>query len=262
MSAVACGGDTVATEKVKKIAINLTDEDYAFAVAKGNDQLLADINKAYDELKADGTIENIMNAYFGGSEVKPVPTAKKDASKKDKQLVVATETGFAPFEYMDGENLYGIDMQIMAEIAKKLNKELVVEDMLFSAVVSSVSSGLADVAAAALTVTPERQESVAFSKAYYQASQVVVVASDNKAFDNCKTQEEVLAVIEGLPKGTKAAFQSGTTGNDFVKGYANLTPQPYDKVGLAATSLINGDIDLIVVDKAPAEAIVKSVNKK
>ena len=178
-----------------------------------------------------------------------------------EQLVVATETGFAPFEYKNGEKLYGIDMAIMAEIAKKLDMDLVVEDMDFKAVVTSVEKGLCDVAAAALTVTPERQESINFTDAYYKASQVVLVKADNTKFDACKTKEDVENVIKAYPNGTKAAFQAGTTGEGYVGNNKNLKPQPYDKVGLAANELVNGGVEIIIVDKAPADAIVKSMNK-
>lgn len=251
---------------VKVIEIKLTEEEYAIGVKKGNTELLGQINSAMDALKADGTVDKIMQKYFAGEEVEGIVSAKKDSSKD--QLVVATNAEFEPFEYMMGDKFAGIDMEIAKAIADQLGKELVIENMAFDAVVTSVGAGLADMAIAGLTVNPKRAESVDFSKSYYNASQMIIVKADDTTFDNCKTADDVVNVLKGLTD-KKAGFQNGTTGGYYIKGdeewgfegFANIIPSGYDNAGLAVKDMVNGNIDLVVVDQMPAMSIAKTMNK-
>ncbi|MBQ3094763.1 MAG: transporter substrate-binding domain-containing protein, partial [Clostridia bacterium] len=183
MSFTACGGSTV-TAKV--VDIDLTDELYAFGVDKDQPELLTQVNDFIAEIKADGTLDTIMNKYFGGEgELTPVTSAVPDASKD--QLVVATNAAFEPFEYTDGDKYLGIDMEIAALLAKKLGKELVISNMDFDAVCLSVGQHKCDIAMAGLTVSEDRKEHVTFSESYYTASQRIIVPSNDTTFDACKT---------------------------------------------------------------------------
>ena len=124
---------------VKVIDIKLTDEEYAFAVQKGDTELLASLNEFMAEIKANGKFDEIINKYFQGgtpTAVKSAETMKTDGS----QLIVATNAAFEPFEYMVGENYYGVDLEIMALFAQKLGKELYIYNMEFDAVCLAVSS--------------------------------------------------------------------------------------------------------------------------
>ncbi len=180
---------------IKVIDIPLTVEEYAFGVDKAQSELLASVNTILAEIKSNGTLDAIVAAYATGEGIKPFESAKFDASKADKQLVVATNASFAPFEYKEGDKFAGIDMEIAAYIAEKLGLELVIMDMDFEAVVTSVGKNGVDIAMAGLTVTEERKESVNFSDSYYNAAQVLVVKEKDKSFDDCKTDADVLAVL-------------------------------------------------------------------
>ncbi len=179
---------------VKVIDIALTEEEYAFGVDKNQTELLNKINNVLTENKTD--VDAIFAKYANG-EATPVTSATKDLSKADKQLVVATNAEFAPFEYTDGDKYVGIDIEIMKLVADKLNMELVIENMDFDAVVTSVGKNGVDVAAAALTVNDTRKESVNFTKSYYNAAQVVITLDDDTSFDKCKTADDVIKVICG-----------------------------------------------------------------
>ena len=146
--------------------------------------------------------------------------------------------------------------------------ELVIVDMDFDSVVTSVGSNNIDLAAAGLTVSEDRKKSVDFTTSYYKASQMVIVKKDNKDFDACKTVADVEEVLNGL-KGKKAGFQNGTTGESYIKGstdfdfpgFSNITPNGYDSGALAVQDLKNGNIDLVVIDEMPARSIVRKMNK-
>lgn len=253
-------------DKVKVIEIKLTEEEYAFGVDKGNTELLNAVNNAIDTLKSNGKMDEIMNKYFAGEEVTGITSATKDPSKD--QLLVATNAAFAPFEYKLGNKFAGIDIEIAYEIATMLGKELVIDDMDFEAVVTSVGNGTCDIAMAGLTVNEKRKESVDFTQKYYDASQMIIVKADDTTFDNCKTAADVEAVLKAM-SGKKVGFQNGTTSEFYVKGdedwgfdgYSNITPAGYANAGLAVQDMINGNIDFVVIDEMPAKAIAKSMNK-
>jgi polar amino acid transport system substrate-binding protein len=151
-----------------------TTEDYALCVAKENTALLSDINAAIAELKADGTLQAILDYYIGGEEgAKPYESPAGLAYSGE--LVMATNAEFPPYEYYEGEDITGADVDFSRAICDKLGKELVISDMNFDSVVASVQTGKADFAAAGLTITEERLQSVSFSDSYCTSSQVIIV---------------------------------------------------------------------------------------
>ena len=94
-------------------------------------------------------------------------------------------------------NIVGIDMDIAQLIATVLNLELVIKDMEFDAVVTSVGKHGVDIAMAGLSVTASRKQSVNFSTSYYEgAYQVLIVMKDNTDFDNCTTKEQVEEILK------------------------------------------------------------------
>ena len=185
---------------VKVVDIPLTVEEYAFGVDKNQPELLDQVNAIIAEMKADGTLDAIVHAYATGEGINPVTSASFEADKADKQLVVATNAAFAPFEYKEGDKFAGIDMEIAKYIADKLGMELVIMDMDFEAVVTSVGKNGVDIAMAGLTVNETRKKSVNFTESYYNAAQVLVVLDSETAFENCKTDADVLAVLADLIK--------------------------------------------------------------
>lgn len=184
--------------KVKVIDIKLTDEEYAFGVDKANPVLEQKVNEFIAKATADGTIEAIMDKYFKGdiNSVEGIESAKLDTSRPDEQLVVATNAAFSPFEFTVGDKYAGVDIEIAAALAEYLGMELVIMNMDFEAVVTSVGKNGVDIAMAGLTVNETRKESVNFSTSYYNASQMVIVKADDKTFDDCKTVEDVEAILK------------------------------------------------------------------
>ncbi len=277
---VSCNSDT---KGVKVIDIKLTDEEYAFAVQKGDTELLNSLNDFMAEIRQNGEFDKIIAKYFQGGE----PTAVKSASemKTDgSQLIVATNAAFEPFEYMVGENYYGVDMEIMALFAEKLGKELYIYNMEFDAVCLSVSAaggtytdadgkevtqsgGICDVAAAGLTVSDDRKEILDFSTSYYNASQMLIVPEDCKDFDDCTTAADVEKVLKDLGKDVKIGVQKGTTGQLYCEGDADwgfdgygFTTVSYTNGALAVQDILNGNCSYVVIDEGPAKAIVEKVN--
>ncbi len=266
--AISCfaGCGAAGTNKVKVIDLALSAEEYAFAVAKEETDFLGKVNAFLTKIKGNGKFDEICNNYFGDGTPLSITSAALDANKE--QLVVATSTGFEPFEMVDQNGKYsGVDLEIAYYLAQELNLELVIQDMDFDAVVNSVQSGICDIAMAGLSVTPEREKVVTFSDSYYNASQVVITKADDTTFDECKTGEEVAAILAGLGADTKVGCQQGTTGELYIKGDADygfdgLTAEaaPYKYVALAITAMQQGQVTYVIADNGPAKAISAKIN--
>ena len=267
----ACGNSDTSAEKVKVIDIPLSEESYAFCVNKEDSELLTKVNEYLAKIKGDGTFDAICDNYFGDGTPKKVESAVEDSSKD--QLVVATSTGFEPFEMVEAGKFFGIDLEIAAGLAQYLGKELVIKDMQFESVVTSVQQGLCDIGMAGLTITPAREEVVTFSDSYYSANQVLIVPAANTEFDACKTADDVVAILNAKDKSCKIGCQRGTTGAIYIDGDADeeggygfaglpATKMEYDYAALAFTAMINGEVDYVIVDDAPANAIANAINGK
>lgn len=267
----ACGsksddGASSGKKTAKVIEIELTDEQYAFGVDKTQPELLEDVNAFIAEIKENGTFDEICNHYFGDGTPVAVKSATLDDSKD--QLVVATNAAFEPFEYTKGEDYYGIDMEIAKALADKLGKELVIQNMDFDAVCLSVGQQKCDIAMAGLTIKPDREEYVNFSDSYYSASQKLIVTSDNTEFDACKEAADVEAILNAKGSETKVGVQTGTTGQFYCEGDEDwgFTGYKMESVGykngsLAVQDLLNGNINYVIIDSAPAASITAAINE-
>ena len=262
-----CGSEEASADaaKVKVIEIDLTQEEYAFGVDKTQPELLEKTNAFIAQIMSDGTFEAICNNYFGDGTPVAVKSAELDTTKD--QLVVATNAAFEPFEYTQGDSYYGIDMEIAAKLAEYLGQELVIQNMDFDAVCLAVGQQKCDIAMAGLTVNEERKEYVTFTDSYYNASQKLIVAADDTKFDACTDVASVEAILNGFDASTTIGVQNGTTGQFYVEGNADwgfagfaTTCTGYKNGSLAVQDLINGNINYVIIDSAPAAAIVEAIN--
>ena len=271
--ALICSLASCGTGNVKCIDIKLTNEQYAFAVNKDDAALLEKVNLVVDRLTENDNLDKIVEKYFSGNEeeYKKVPAGAYDETKN--QLVVATSIPFKPFEFSKYETgkgkLYrGIDIEIATYIAEELGAELVIREMDFKEVLNAVEAGDADIAMAGLTVNAERQEQVAFSHAYYEASQVIIARNNDNAFDGCRTKENVEEVLKAFDSSVTIGYQEDTTSGLYITGKQspksialNVTAKSYDTTAHALQALINKEIDYVIADEGPAKIIVNDINK-
>ena len=248
------------------IDTDLTSEEYAFGVDKSQPELLEEVNIFIAQIKSDGTFDEICSHYFGNGTPVAVKSAEYDPGKD--QLVIATNAAFEPFEYTNGENYYGIDMEIAALLAEHLGKELVIQNMDFDSVCLSVGQQKCDIAMAGLTIKEDRKEYVNFSDPYYNAAQKLIVKSNDTAFDNCQTVEEIESILNEKGDAITIGVQTGTTGQFYCEGdeswgFAGFPAQTtaYKNGALAVQDLLNNNIDYVIIDSAPAEYITESINE-
>ena len=159
-----------------KIIENIWEpEEYAMCLKKGNTELLDQMNAALAELKEDGTLDKIMGNYIGDDAGSYQYETPEGTEYPNGKLVMATNAEFAPWEYKEGDEIVGIDPDIVKAMCDKMGYDLEIDDMMFESILAAVTSGKADFGAAGMTVTEERLESVDFTDTYANASQVVIV---------------------------------------------------------------------------------------
>lgn len=257
-----CGGKK---ETARVIDIQLTSEEYAFAVNPNDAELLASVNDFLAEIKENGKFDEIVDHYFGDGTPVAVASAKEDSSKD--QLIVVTEPGFEPFEYTEGDKYAGIDMEMAQLLAEYLDKELVIREIEFDSIFDTLNTNAADIGMAGITVNPDRAKLVNFSDTYYNAAQKIIVKDSDDTFKDCKTKEDVEKILAEFGENVKIGVQSGTTGHLYVEGdesfgFAGLkaTAVPYSNGSMAVTAMLNGDVDYVIIDEAPAACITEAIN--
>lgn len=163
------------------------------------------------------------------------------------KLIMSTNAAFPPYEMVaDDGSLEGIDVEVAGAIAGKLGLELVVDDMDFDAALLAVQQNKSDIVMAGVTVTEDRQLVMNFSDSYATGVQVVIVKEGSDVtLDNLG--EKII--------GT----QRGTTGNIYTTDdYGDDHVTAYDNGASAVQALLNGQVDCVVIDSAPAEAFVSA----
>ncbi len=182
--------------------------------------------------------------------------------QKEEQLIVYTEAGFAPFEYISGNSIVGVDVDIMNKVGEKLGKKVVFKSVSFDIIVDTVSQGkLTNVGAAGLSITPARQEKVDFSKVYYQANLYVIynkttgVASKEMTDGNTGVYWSSLQTEKGI------GVQGGTTadlflGDEIAEGGSleGVNKTDFQDLGVAV-SAIGNTIDYVIIDELPAKQL-------
>lgn len=167
-------------------------------------------------------------------------------SAEKKELHMATNAEFEPYEYFKGDDVIGIDPEIAQAICDKLGYELVVDHMDFDAIITAVTSGKADFGMAGMTVTDERKESVDFTDTYTKTTQVIIV-SDKSFVKNADDLEKA-----------KIGVQLGTTGDIFASDIKGATVEQFKNGADAVVALSQGKIDCVIIDAQPAKKFVEA----
>ncbi len=173
-------------------------------------------------------------------------TTAAEAGADGKVLVMATNAEFPPYEYHDGGDIVGIDVEVAEAIAEKLGMTLEVEDIAFDSIIPELESGKADIGVAGMTVNEDRLKNVDFTDPYTTASQVIIVKEDSD-----------IAGPDDL-KGKYIGVQLGTTGDIYASDYEadGSTIERYNTGFEAVQAMQQGKIDAVVIDQEPAKVFV------
>ena len=196
--------------------------------------------------------------------------------KKEETLVMATNAAFPPYEFKDGDNFAGIDVEIAQAIANKLGMKLEIVDVEFGAVLTGVAEGKYDFGMAGITVTDERKQSMDFSNTYATGVQVIIVA-DGSAITSLDDlyifDEETGDPVELKNPNIKIGVQQDTTGDIYSSsavsawGFNDLNAGDSVKVDRvkryktgadAIAALKTGTVDMVIIDQEPAKSFVEN----
>ena len=170
------------------------------------------------------------------------------------KLIMATNAAFPPYEYIEGNEIVGIDAEIANAIAKKLNLELQIDDMEFDSIIESVKGGKADMGLAGMTVTEERKEAVNFTASYATGVQVVIVNEGSAITTVDDLFADGAMHVIGVQRNTTGDLYSTWDLED--AGLA--TVERYSKGADAVQALLTGKVDCVVIDNEPAKAFVEA----
>ena len=163
------------------------------------------------------------------------------------KLTMSTNAQFPPYEMTtDDGGFEGIDVEIATAIAEKLGLELDILDMDFDSALLAVQQGKSDIVMAGVTVNDDRLLVMDFSTSYANGVQVVIVKEGSDI------------TIDNMGEGL-IGTQRGTTGNIYcTDDYGEEHVMAYDDGFTAVQALMNGQVDCVVIDNAPAQEFVKN----
>ena len=183
-------------------------------------------------------------------------TAETDAAETDAELttvepgvlVMSTNAAFPPYEMTtDSGDFEGIDVEIAGAIAEKLGLELRIDDMDFDAALLAVQQGKSDIVMAGVTVTDDRLLVMDFSDSYANGIQSIIVPEDS----DIASKDDMAGKLIGT--------QRGTTGNIYCTDeFGEESVVAYDNGLTAVQALMNGQVDCVVIDNAPANEFVNA----
>lgn len=162
--------------------------------------------------------------------------------KENKKLYVGTNAEFEPFEYREGENIVGFDIELIGEISKLINKDIEFEDMAFDGLLPALQTKKIDLIIAGMTATEERKKFVNFSESYYKSQQAIVVNKDENGINN----------FDNLI-GKEVGVVLGYTGDIIVSEMANVKIQRYNATSEAIMALKSKKVQAVVLDYEPAK---------
>ena len=181
-------------------------------------------------------------------------TAFAACAESKETLTMATNASFPPYEYVEGDQVVGIDPEIAAAVCEKMGYDLEIVDTEFDSLISGVASGKYDFVMAGMTVTEDRLQSVDFSDSYATGIQSVIVAEDS----------DITSVDDLFAEGAnhKIGVQLGTTGDiycsDDIQAAGLGEVVPFATGTDAVLALTTGKVDCVVIDNEPAKKYVEA----
>ena len=199
-----------------------------------------------------------MFAGCGAKETAPETTAAAAAENaaasfttiEEGKLIMSTNAAFPPYEMVaDDGSFEGIDVEVAGAIAQKLGLELVIDDMDFDAALLAVQQGKSDIVMAGVSVTEDRLMVMNFSDSYATGVQVVIVMEGSDV-----TMDNLGEKMIGCQRGTTGYIYASDSPENGGYGEDHVTA--FDNGASAVQALMNGQVDCVIIDSAPAAEYV------
>lgn len=220
------------------------------------------MKKFLSVLLAAAMLVSVLALAGCGSDPAPTEPTEEDTTTTEPaavttvnegKLTMSTNAQFPPYEMVadDGSSFEGIDIEVAQAIADKLGLELQVDDMDFDSALLAAQNGKSDMVMAGVTVNADRQAVMDFSDSYANGVQVVIVKEDSDV-----TLDNMGEKMIGTQRGTTGFIYCSDTPENGGFGEDHVTA--YDDGATAVQALVNGQVDCVVIDNAPAQEYVKA----
>ena len=181
----------------------------------------------------------------GGTGTGTTPAADLDLIK-DGTLTVASDIPYPPFEQGDPPDYEGFDIDLINEVATRLDLETEFKDLPFDALLTGQGGGRYDVAIAATTITPAREKKIDFSDPYFNAEQSLLVRADGD-----------IKSIDDVTSDTIIGSQDATTGETYANENTDADVRPFQEIDDAYQALENGQVDAVMNDLPSTESVAE-----
>jgi ABC-type amino acid transport substrate-binding protein len=165
-----------ANEGLQILETPYAEEDYALYLNKDETELLENVNAAIAEIQSNGVIEDIVSYYIDKKEDAKGYHEQTINEFPNGTLTIAVNANFPPYEYLEGEEVWGFDADMCRALGDILGMEVKFQDMEFAASLAAVQTGKCEMAMGAITVTEDRAATGNFTDSYYTGKQVIIVA--------------------------------------------------------------------------------------
>lgn len=185
---------------------SLDNEDTAIALKKGNDELLASLNRIITELKRDGTLESMKKRWFK-ADFSPYQEMDIPLPTEGNVLRIGVSATREPFSFVDKDGrVTGHDGELARMISAKLQRPIEFSNMKFSALLPALQSGKIDLIVTGMTATDERKKKVDFTQPYFINAQVMLVkkSTDRKLTSATDLSDKRIGVMLGTVHDTYA----------------------------------------------------------
>ncbi|PSQ16674.1 basic amino acid ABC transporter substrate-binding protein [Halobacteriales archaeon QS_8_69_73] len=227
-----------------------TGEEYGLGLREDAGDVQTAVNEGLSAVEEDGTYDALIEEYFGSGDDAGDVTEGADGGTGAGTVVAGTASGFAPFEFNEGGELVGFDVELTEAVLARTDYEFGgFETFEFDSLIPALQDGNIDLIAAAMTITDDRDEQIDFSDPYYEANQAVLVASGGD-FEP-EGREDFEGQVVGAQSGTTGEGQVDMLVEDSI--ISEDDKRVYGNYELAVNDLESGNIDAVIIDVPVAE---------
>jgi glutamine transport system substrate-binding protein len=171
-----------------------------------------------------------------------------NAAAQAKELLVATDTAFVPFEFKQNGKYTGFDIELWDAIAKQAGLKYSLRPMDFNGIIPGLQTRNIDVALAGITIRDDRKKVIDFSDPYYESGLAILVGKDNNTITTAKDLE-----------GKMVAVKIGTATVDYLKANVpNAKLKLFPNIDNAFLELATGRVDAVVHDTPNLQYFAKT----
>ncbi len=167
---------------------------------------------------------------------------------QDKELLIATDTAFVPFEFKQDGKYTGFDIELWDAIAKEAGLKYSFRPMDFNGIIPGLQTRNIDAALAGITIRDDRKKVIDFSDPYYESGLAILVGKDNTGINTAKDLE-----------GKNVAVKIGTATVDYMKANVpNAKLKLFPNIDNAFLELATGRVDAVVHDTPNLQYFAKT----